>query len=112
MAEQDHISDVRSYTEATHTAYADVAGAEPIKAGDRPIVPERINVKYNWRTQLGDEGWKIGNIEISGQWTDPSNPVIRGRLLVIVGMRNAPAWARAFAEAQMPTVGLVDWTAA
>jgi hypothetical protein len=91
---------VNSYTEATHTAYADVTGADPIQAGNRYFNPGRITVHYNWRTQLGDVGWTIGNIEISGPWLEER---YFGSGHVILGMYNAPPWAREFARANMPT---------
>lgn len=94
-----------SYTEASHTAYADVSGAEPIQVGSRSINPSRVVVKYNWRTQLGDTGWKIGNIEVSGPWTDPEQS---GSGMVILGTHNAPTWVKEFAEAHMPSTVLTD----
>ena len=106
MAEHDpHLSNARSYTEATHTAYADVAGAAFMNAGGRDFVPGRITVKYNWRTQLGDSRWKVGNIEISGRWVDETYP---GSGLVILSPLMAPVWARSFAEGHMPTSILVE----
>lgn len=91
--------EVSSYTEAAHTVYADVAGHPPIQAGSRSFTPRRITIKYHWRTQLGDQGWQIGNIEISGYWIEPENP---GSGMVILSMTNAPRWAREMARAYMP----------
>lgn len=99
------IDNVKSYTEAQHTVYANVSGEEPMTAGSRTFTPGRITVKYNWRTQLGDEGWTIGNIEVSGLWDDPENGAGSG--MVILGMHNAPEWVKEFAEANMPTSALV-----
>jgi hypothetical protein len=104
MAEDEpQITDVRAYTEAHATAYADVAGAEPITLGRRAFTPGRVTVKYHWRTQLGDEGWTIGNIEIRGRWLGE----FFGSGVGILNMNNAPEWARSFAEANMPKSTLV-----
>jgi len=96
--------DVSSYTEATHTVYADVAGHPPIDAGGRAFTPRRITVKYHWRTQLGDEGWQIGNIEISGFWLDPDRP---GSGMVLLHVGEAPGWAREIAVDNEPSSALV-----
>lgn len=113
MVEQDpRITNVKSYTEATHTAYADVTGFEPMTAGTRLFVPSKVTLKYHWRTQLGHYGWSFGNIEISGPWLseamNPQGSTGTGR--VILNDRGAPDWARAFATANLPTSSLVDWT--
>lgn len=106
MPEEDpRITDVKSYTEASHTAYADVTGAEPLTAGSRQFTPGRIVVKYDWRTQLGDKGWKVGNIEISGRWVDEAHA---GSGLLILSYSMAPAWARLFAMFNLPISALVD----
>ena len=60
------------YTEAGHTAYADVGNASPLECGGRWFTPQRITVHVRWRTQIGD-GWVIERIEISGPWL-PSAP--------------------------------------
>ncbi len=104
---EPRILEIAQYTEATHTVYADVAGCASLPAGDRRFTPGRITVKYNWRTQLGDVGWKIGNIEVSGRWVDEDQHPGSGML--ILGMGNAPAWACAVARDNMPTSTLVGW---
>jgi len=95
-----------SYTEATHTAYGDVTGAEPMSAGGRMFTPEQISVRYSWRTQLGDTGWTIGNIHISGRWCD--HELGAGSGSIIVGEYNGPEWALQFAKGNMPTSLLTE----
>jgi transcriptional regulator with XRE-family HTH domain len=60
-----------AYTEAGHTAYADVLNAGPLECGGRWFTPQRITVHVRWRTQLGS-GWAIERIELSGRWLPPA----------------------------------------
>ncbi|MFG2042174.1 helix-turn-helix domain-containing protein [Dactylosporangium sp. NPDC048998] len=60
-----------AYTEAGHTAYADVGNAGPLDCGGRWFTPQRITVHVRWRTQIGS-GWVIERIEISGPWLPPA----------------------------------------
>lgn len=115
MAVRDvEISNVKSYTEATCTAYADVTGADPIGTEPgRTFTPGRITVHYNWRTHLLSEGWSYGNIEISGRWLNSDGPG-SGSGMVIVSASRAPEWAREFAAANLPSstlVGAEPWPA-
>lgn len=108
MAEQPQVTNVQSYTEASHTAYGDVTGAEPIEAGHRRFTPERVTVVYNWRTQLGDRGWRTGNVEISGPWLRTARAPAVGTGQVILWLRTAPQWAQDFARSNTPTTVLED----
>lgn len=99
------IIEPRAYTETRHTVYADVVGAEPMAAGERRrlFTPERIVVKYDWRTHVGPEEWSTGAIELSGRWVtvdgEPS-----GSGCVLMSAADAPDWARTFAATHRPTV--------
>ena len=108
VVSEPQIAPARSYTEATHVAYTDVDNADLIEAGPRKFHPRRITVVYNWRTQMGDIGWQFGNIEISGPWYVPEGGrPAEGSGRVLLGMHNAPEWARQFARANKPTASLV-----
>ncbi len=98
---------VRSYTEAKHTAYADVSGAPPVM-GERPFTPTRITVHFGWRTQVND-GWATERIELSGPWLPAEGrEPLAGSGKVILWPTAAPVWATAFAEANAPAVTLVE----
>ena len=60
-----------AYTEAGHTAYADVGNAGPLECGGRWFTPQRVTVHVRWRTQIGS-GWVIERIELSGPWLPPA----------------------------------------
>lgn len=100
---------LNAYTEATHTANGNVSGAEAIKAGDRYFTPERVVAKYHWRTQLGETGWAVGNLEVSGPWcpAGPGEPLRTGTACVLLGETTAPGWLLKFAWANRPTLSLV-----
>ena len=102
------IEESNSYTEAHHCAYArSVASAPIVPVSEKYIRPHSIAVNYEWRTQLGHNEWHIGNIELSGKYVHEDGTVDEqhayGSGMVIFGMRNAPKWARDYAEANMPT---------
>lgn len=94
------ISKIKSYTESKHTVYATVSGVEAMQAGGQAFTPARITVHYDWRTQLDDVAWKLGNIEISGPWVGGDT---EGSGHVILWPGIAPQWARDFAENSRPT---------
>lgn len=98
------VTEVGQYTEATHTAWAQVNGAKPISLNGREFTPENLVIKYDWRTQLGDTGWKIRAVEMSGRWVGEAS---FGSGAVLLSMDGTPAWAQDFARANVPTVGLV-----
>ncbi|GAA0730760.1 hypothetical protein Drose_26940 [Dactylosporangium roseum] len=96
------IENPEAYTEAAHTAYAAVSGAEPIEAGGRWFTPTMVTVHVRWRTQIG-YGWVIERIEISGPWVpraEGAAPAGSGR--VILGLDNAPQWAAEHARGCVP----------
>jgi hypothetical protein len=90
------------YTEATHAAYTDVTGAEPIEGGGRWFTPARVTAKYRWCTQLGDSGWDAGTLEISGPWERAPGEPATGSGMVILARSQAPEWARNFLDRCRP----------
>jgi hypothetical protein len=102
------IYDAKAYTEARHTAYGSVKGADPIDVESRRFIPEMVTVHYEWRTQLDHHGWHWGNIEISGRWIDADGePTGTGSGRIICGYADAPQWAKDFAGSQFPMSRLV-----
>lgn len=112
------ISNTSKYTEITHTVYADIEGAESIDAGSvlsgptdrrrRQFIPTRIVAKWHWRSQLGDVGWGHPTFELSGRWLPRDGEKLVGSGCVLMSVATAPAWAKAFAEANRPISKLVD----
>jgi hypothetical protein len=100
------VTDAESYTELTHTACAKVEGAERVKIetwhATTEVVPERINVRYAWRTQINDTEWRVDAIHLSGPRVDSLSGAPRGSTTAIFSMETAPEWAREFAKASMP----------
>lgn len=103
-------ADPSSYTEVRHVAYADVDGKSPIGTPERAIAPHRVTVSYDWRAQLGHGEWHVENIAVSGRFLPREGETAApfGSGTVILGMEDAPRWARAFATANMPISRLVD----
>ena len=105
-----HVDNPRAYTEAHHTVWADVEGADLVTVGTRRFRPERITVKFEWRTQIGDTGWSLRALELSGRWVgaDGITPTGEGSGVVILAPSQAPEWARHFATDNAPTLALTE----
>ncbi len=101
---------IQSYTEAVHTVWADVSGAELVAMTGRQFRPTRITVKYDWRTQLSDTEWSVRSLVLSGPWiaSDGVTTTETGSGSVQIFLSNAPEWAREFAKANVPRMALVE----
>lgn len=99
------IGEVHSYTEVNHTVFADVRGAKPVTTGEgkRAFRPERIAVDYKWHSNRAVAGgqWSV-RVELSGPWTDEQRQG-SGFLLFPGSSPELPAWAREFAEENVPS---------
>ncbi|MFG1602863.1 hypothetical protein [Actinoplanes sp. NPDC049265] len=107
MAKTDN---VQSYTEAVHTVWADVSGADLVAMTGRHFRPARITVKYDWRTQLSDKEWSVRSLVLSGPWVLPDGMTSTetGSGSAQIFLSNAAEWARDFAAANVPRMALVD----
>jgi hypothetical protein len=101
---------VQSYTESVHTVWAEVYEAELVPMSDRHFVPQRVTVKYDWRTQLGDTDWSVRSLVLSGPWVGPDGVTATGTGSgsVQVFLSDAPEWAREFVKANAPRMALVE----
>ena len=102
-------NNAKSYTEASHTVYADVSGAELVKVESRKFRPERIVVTFSWRTQLSDDAWKVSSVVFSGPWieADGITPTGTGSGNIHVFLDKAPDWVRDFVDANVPRIDLL-----
>jgi len=76
-AEASPVTEVRTYTELVHTVYADVAGAGPLLVPafepwrpDRWMLPTRVSVAYQQRSQSHIAGWQVSDLAVTGPWCD------------------------------------------
>ncbi|MEU7905868.1 hypothetical protein [Actinoplanes sp. NPDC049118] len=100
----------RSYTEARHTVYAEVLGADLVTVEARQFRPERITVNYDWRTQLGDTDWIVKALVLAGPWVaaDGVTATGAGSGNVQIFLSEAPEWAREFVKNHVPRMALVE----
>jgi hypothetical protein len=100
----------QSYTEAQHTVWADVSGADLMAIQARRFRPERITVTYDWRTQLSDRDWSVRSLVLSGPWigSDGVTATGTGSGSVQVFLSDAPEWAQNFVRANVPRMALVE----
>ena len=100
---------VNSYTEALHTVYAAVSGADLVKVEVRRFRPERIVVVFSWRTQLSDKDWQVSSVVLSGPWiaADGITPTGGGSGNIQLFLDKAPDWVRDFVDANPPNMALL-----
>jgi hypothetical protein len=101
---------VQSYTEAIHTVWAEVSGAELVVMSGGRFRPTRITVKYDWRTQLSDKEWGVRSLVLSGPWvaSDGVTAAGTGTASYQFFLSDAPEWAREFVSANTPRMALVE----
>lgn len=108
------MTDPDSYTEAHHTVHGAVSDAAPLygvhDVGGQPafVKPRTVTAVHSVRTQLGDDGWALGGIEITGAWVDERGEphpafAIAPNTTLLLSAENAPGWALAFAHSHSPT---------
>jgi hypothetical protein len=101
-------NNIQSYTEAVHTVWAEVSGAELVVMSGGRYRPTRITVKYDWRTQLSDKAWGVRSLVLSGPWvaSDGVTESGAGTGSLQFFLSDAPEWAREFVKAHAPKVAL------
>jgi hypothetical protein len=101
---------IQSYTEAVHTVWAEVSGAELVVMSGGRLRPQRITVKYDWRTQLNDTEWGVRSLVLSGPWvaSDGVTATGAGTGSIQVFLSEAPDWARDFVKVNVPPTRLVE----